>query len=75
MRVLIFDTETTGLPQPDATIFQHDKWPYIIQLSYISYNTENNTFEYYNHYINIDDSITITPASYNIHKYNKRIFK
>ena len=40
MHVLIFDTETTGLPEPDATIFQHNKWPHIIQLSYISYNTE-----------------------------------
>ena len=71
MHVLIFDTETTGLPQPDASIFQHNKWPHIIQLSYISYNTENNTFEYYNHYIKIDDSITITPESYNIHKITK----
>lgn len=71
MHILIFDTETTGLPEPDASIFQHHKWPFIIQLSYILYDTEKHTFDYYNYYINIHDSITITPESYNIHKLTR----
>jgi DNA polymerase III epsilon subunit-like protein len=41
MIVLIFDTETTGLPLT-KTISKDllDKWPYIVQLSYILYDTE-----------------------------------
>ena len=41
MRVLVFDTETTGLPQ--TKIMNQDtldKWPYIVQFSYIIYDTE-----------------------------------
>ena len=42
MRVLVFDTETTGLPtERNASIYHVDKWPYIIQLSYIIYCTGN----------------------------------
>ena len=41
MRVLVFDTETTGLPKskiisPDTL----DQWPHIVQFSYIIYDTE-----------------------------------
>jgi len=41
MLVLIFDTETTGLPLT-RTLNKDllDKWPYIVQLSYILYDTE-----------------------------------
>lgn len=71
MRVLVFDTETTGLPEKDAIIFQHNKWPHIIQLSYILYDTQKHIFDYYNYYISIDDSIIITPESFNIHKLTR----
>jgi DNA polymerase III epsilon subunit-like protein len=41
MRVLVFDTETTGLPETKL-INQDtlDKWPHIVQFSYIIYDTE-----------------------------------
>ena len=44
MRVIVFDTETTGLPEdrrapPTAT----EKWPHIVQLSYILYDTDTDT--------------------------------
>lgn len=40
MKVLIFDTETTGLPAPGKpSIYETDKWPYILQLSYVVYDT------------------------------------
>lgn len=71
MIALIFDTETTGLPEKGATVFQHNKWPYIIQLSYIIYNFRNNTYTYINDYINIDESIEISNESFNIHKISK----
>ena len=47
MLILVFDTETTGLPtERNASIFDNDKWPYIVQLSYIIYDTYKNTRQY-----------------------------
>ena len=40
MKVLIFDTETTGLPEgKNPSIYETQKWPHIIQLSYIVYDS------------------------------------
>ena len=43
MRVLVFDTETTGLPKskfisPDTL----NLWPHIVQFSFVIYDTEEN---------------------------------
>ena len=45
MKVLIFDTETTGLPK-SKIISQDtlDKWPFIVQFSFIIFDTDTNTF-------------------------------
>jgi len=41
MKVLAFDTETTGLPtERNASIMDLEKWPHILQLSYVVYDTE-----------------------------------
>jgi DNA polymerase III epsilon subunit-like protein len=41
MKVLIFDVETTGLlTEKNASITDVDKWPYIVQLSYLVYHVE-----------------------------------
>ncbi len=45
MRVLIFDTETTGLPPKNTPTNQTDKWPYIVQLSWVIYNEETKEIE------------------------------
>ncbi len=38
---LIFDTETTGFPLRGPLSQDNiDKWPYVVQLSWISYNVE-----------------------------------
>lgn len=43
MKLLIFDTETTGLPPERHTpLITTARWPYIVQLSYILYDTETN---------------------------------
>ena len=43
MKVLVFDTETTGLPtERNASIMDTNKWPYILQLSYVVYDTEEH---------------------------------
>ena len=57
MKVLVFDTETTGIiPKVVRTL---DDIPYIIQLSYIFYNLSNSEMISKNVYIKIDESIVI----------------
>ena len=63
-RILVFDTETTGLPEKHASIRDHNKWPYIIQLSYIIYDTSKNSiFMIGDNYIKINKSINISCES------------
>lgn len=41
MRILVFDTETTGLPETKLiNVDTLDKWPHIVQFSYIIYDIE-----------------------------------
>ena len=42
MKVLVFDTETTGLPKDNSNIYRTDMWPHVLQLSYLMYDTEKN---------------------------------
>ena len=43
MKVLVFDTETTGLPKErNPSIYNTSQWPHIIQLSYILYDTNKD---------------------------------
>ena len=73
MKVLIFDTETTGLPtEKNPSIYDTSKWPHVIQLSYIVYDTETNdiiTVE--DDYINISDDVVIEPGSQKIHNISR----
>jgi len=68
MRVLVFDTETTGLPQtgimnPETLIL----WPHIVQFSYIIYDTElNDIVLSQDHIVKMRD-ITIPEESTKIH--------
>lgn len=56
MKILVFDTETTGLPtEKNASILETEKWPYIVQLSYILYDTDNK------HVLKIKDDIIKLP--------------
>jgi DNA polymerase III epsilon subunit-like protein len=75
MKILVFDTETTGLPcEKDASIYNTQKWPHIIQLSYILYNTDNDeiiTIE--DDYINIDANINISKESQEIHNITREM--
>ena len=41
MKVLVFDTETTGLPTSyNVSILETEQWPYIVQISWILYDTD-----------------------------------
>lgn len=67
MKVLIFDTETTGLPiDYKGSIYNSNNWPYIVQLSYILFDcTQNKILR------NVDDIIkveNIPISSTEIHK-------
>jgi DNA polymerase III epsilon subunit-like protein len=73
MKVLVFDTETSGLPEKAASIYDKSKWPYIIQLSYILYDMSNNSALIKNNYIKIDNDVIITPESFNIHHISREI--
>jgi len=73
MKVLVFDTETTGLQEKGASIYDKSKWPHIIQLSYILYDTSNNSALIKNNYIKIDKSVIISPESFNIHNISREI--
>ena len=73
MKILVFDTETTGLPIKDEngkepSIYDYDKWPYIIQISYILYDLSTNDTIIKNDYVKIDNSIIIPDESFKIHK-------
>ena len=58
MKVLVFDTETTGLPtERNAPITETEKYPHIVQMSFILYDDETN------HIINIQDHIIKLPEN------------
>ena len=68
MRVLIFDTETTGLPPRNTPTNQTDKWPHIVQLSWSIYNDETNQVEEEkDNIISLGTHIPISPESTAIH--------
>jgi DNA polymerase III epsilon subunit-like protein len=70
MKVLVFDTETTGLPvERNPSIYDTQKWPHIIQLSYIVYDSETNEI------ITVEDdtNINITPESQKIHNISREM--
>ena len=75
MRVLVFDTETTGLPtEKNPSICDSEKWPYIVQLSYVVYNVdENELFSCYDEVLKLNDDIEISEESINLHKITKEI--
>ena len=79
MKVLIFDTETTGLPKnpkDDPSIMNIEEFPYIVQLSWMMYETETcNLISESDNIIKLANNIEISEESINIHKITKQICK
>jgi DNA polymerase III epsilon subunit-like protein len=75
MRVLVFDTETTGLPK--SKIINPDTlnlWPYIVQFSYVIYDTVlNDIVETCDSIVKLEDGITIPEDSIKIHGITNEI--
>ena len=45
MKIMVFDTETTGLPPKNRQCMDPAQWPYIIQLSYLVYDTDTDKIQ------------------------------
>ena len=78
MRVLVFDTETTGLPKKHAskevTFTNEVDWPHIVQFSYVMFNTQSLVLEkMVDEIINVPNHITFTPESDRIHGITRAI--
>jgi DNA polymerase-3 subunit epsilon len=73
MKVLAFDTETTGLPENmNAMMTDSSKWPHIIQLSFILFDTkQKEILEYSDRIIKLPGTISISPISISIHKITR----
>jgi len=75
MKVLVFDVETTGLPiGKNPSILDLDKWPYIVQLSYIMYDTMANEIDLsYDEILKLPDYVEISDESIKLHKITEEI--
>ena len=69
MKVFVFDTETSGLPKErNPSIYDTDKWPHVMQISFIIFNTDSGEVEdTYDTYINLNPWIIVDPVSEGIH--------
>ena len=68
MKILVFDTETTGLPERNALITDHNKWPHVMQLSYIYFDiSQNRILNKVDVLIKIPDNVEISEKSIEIH--------
>lgn len=45
MKIMVFDTETTGLPPKNRQCMDPAQWPHIIQLSYLVYDTDTDKIQ------------------------------
>ena len=76
MRVIVFDTETTGLiPSHSPRISSNlGKFPYIVQLSYVVYDTETHKIVHeQDNIIRLPDEVDITEKSTAIHGITKKL--
>ena len=75
MKVMVFDTETSGLPKErNPSIYDTDKWPHVMQVSYIIYDTETGEVdETYDAYIKLNTWVIVDPVSIQIHGITQEI--
>lgn len=77
MIVLVFDTETTGLPKDyKGSLYDSDNWPNIVQLSYIVYDcTQNTILHKENNLIKLHNDIKIPESATAIHHITNEMCK
>lgn len=69
MIVLFLDTETTGLPEGrNTSIYDTHKWPYVIQLSYIIFDTDKKEVVHtFDSVICLNEDVCISDKSISMH--------
>jgi DNA polymerase III epsilon subunit-like protein len=75
MRILVFDTETTGLPKSKfiSPTTLHE-WPHIVQFSYVIYDTSlNDIIQSKDYVIKLPENISISEESSKIHGISNEI--
>jgi|MDTF01.1.fsa_nt_gb DNA polymerase III epsilon subunit-like protein len=76
MKILTFDVETTGLPDRWPTIYQTERWPFIVQISWMIYDSSNNKIIVEDHLAKLPKGYGIAPESTKIHGITtKRMLK
>ena len=77
MLILCFDTETTGLPEGrHISIYETEKWPYIVQLSFMVYDAEKKEIiKEYDEIIKIGENVELTPKSVEIHGITREMIE
>ena len=67
MKIIVFDTETTGLPEGrNPSILETEKWPYIVQISWILYDMDKQIVVSIQDHI-IDCGVPIPDDSIRVH--------
>ena len=73
MKIIVFDTETSGLPSTrlvNPTVIT--SWPHILQFSYIVYDLDNHKLiKSFDTLVKINEHVTIDPKSIEIHGIQK----
>ena len=77
MKVLVFDTETTGLPKGwNISVQETELFPYIVQLSYIFYDTDlKEPLVIVDNIIKISEETELPEESVAIHKITRDIIR
>ena len=77
MKLLVYDTETTGLP-PKGERFVNKtnvgQWPHTVQFSYVIYDTDANKLsKTYDSIIKLPAGVVITEESYSFHHISNKM--
>tara|TARA_B110000908_G_scaffold170733_1_gene231180 strand:- start:58 stop:705 length:648 start_codon:yes stop_codon:yes gene_type:complete len=77
MKLIVFDTETTGLiPKKSSLYSKKVNNPYIVQLSWLVFDTiENKLDGTYDYIVKLPEGITIPKEASDIHKITNEIMK
>lgn len=75
MKILVFDTETTNVLPKNVPIMRQflNMFPYIVQLSFVTYDTELDKTDFYDYVIKIPDNIEVTPESIELHGITREV--